>query len=506
MEPTDRTHEILAQVRSARARDMLLRWLRTESATLIPADWTGEGFTEAQVLGVYLQGYHDHLGGVIMKISEKGNGDKEVRAHKRAYRDAKEFGPEHLAEPVAAILLSPEGSITFQSVAGGGFGEMVEIDKAMPDYLGADRVSRRVITSLLDEWNTESTSVPETMGSVLDRLLDSRHIGKGTIAAWAGRHPGLLTDPRPWLSHGGQPLVNPFALVGRQLPVIVTRGRSHGDLHPGNLLVDRDEGSRSYCLVDLSRYTDSGPLAWDPVYLTLTTVAKFLPTVDYRARDALQLWLLDPRAPFVDSLPLPLRATVTGIHQACDEWARRHSGTAAWNPQRLLCLTAIALILTGRGRLLTPESRAWFFWLAARAATRLVPDAAPPAADWLGLAEPLIAGDVIYLDDRRPPSVADEPPAVGPASEEAESWTGLVAELRVVRFDAADSADLAAQTETLRALLARVRGADDDAGRHLADLAATLDEALRPGAMRAEVRAAGARADVLRAWLLDTLI
>jgi hypothetical protein len=113
---------------------------------------------------------------------------------------------------------------------------------------------------------------------------------------------------------------------------------------------------------------------------------------------------------------------------------------------------------------------------------------------------------VIYLDDRRPPTVADGPPAVGPASEEAESWTGLVAELRVVRFDAADAADLATQTEALRAQLARVRGDDDDASRYLADLAATLDDALRPGATRAEVRTAGARADLLRTWLLDTLI
>ena len=68
MEPTDRTDDVLARVRSKRARAALKRWLQTESATLLPAGWVGEGFTEAQVLGVYLQGYHDHIGGVIMKI------------------------------------------------------------------------------------------------------------------------------------------------------------------------------------------------------------------------------------------------------------------------------------------------------------------------------------------------------------------------------------------------------------------------------------------------------
>lgn len=506
---------VLAQVRSVKARGALRRWLARESAKLMPSDWMGEGFTEAQILGVYVEPYREHPSGVIMKITEAGERDKEFRAHNRARKDSPQFAEKHLAELVgSAIPLDNGGSIMFQSVAGGGFHKMREIDQALSHYLDPVKACRRITKSLLEEWNTDPNSKLESVGAVLDELLGDRLTGNGTVAAWATEHPRLLVDPMPWLSHGGQPLINPFALVGGdslggRLPsMIVTRGKVHGDLHPGNLLVSKTEDEMSYCLVDLSRYTPSGLLSWDPAYLTLTTIAKFLPHVDFRDREVLMHWVLDPLTSLRREVPLPLRATVSGVYEAVDELARRHGSSAAWEPQRLLCLTAIALILTGRSRLLSAESRAWFFWLAAQAATRLVPSSTPeftPANDRLELPEHLFPADVISLaDHRHPVSDVVEPSYLGPVSEEAESWTELVAELRVVQLDASDPATLAVSTEALRALLARTRSIsnEDETNDLLDDLAATLDEALRPGATSADVRAAGAHADLLRTWLL----
>lgn len=43
-----------------------------------------------------------------------------------------------------------------------------------------------------------------------------------------------------------------------------------------------------------------------------------------------------------------------------------------WRRRRLVCVVAVALMLTGRARLLSPAHREWFFWLVAEAATELV--------------------------------------------------------------------------------------------------------------------------------------
>lgn len=506
VEPANPTEQVLAQVRSPKARDALRDWVRRESAKLLPAGWAGHGFTGAQLLGVNLQGYQDHYGGAILKITERarpGARDKEYRAHRRAVKDSPAFAAQHMAELIGAYLpLDHGGSVMFQRVAGGGFASLAEIDQALATYVDPAAACHRITLALLQEWNTASDSESTTAGAVLRDLLGDRITGDRPIAAWAAGHPHLLADPRPWLSHSGHPLINPFALVGPdslggRLPVIATRGRIHGDLHPGNLLIGRTEDDPSYCLVDLARYTDVGLLAWDPAYLVLTTVAKALPVLDHRARDALQHWILDPRGTPQHALPPALRATVIGVHRAATEWGRRDSRSASWEPQRLLALTAVALILTGRKHLLSPELRTWFFWLAARAATELLPRTPEfaPDDDRLVLPDPFIVGDLYRLP-------AAEAPAQ-PVTEQAESWTMFAAELRTARLDAPDAATLAARTETLRTLLEQIRATGR--GGHLDELAATLDDALRPGLTGAEVRAAAGHADLLRSWLLDEL-
>lgn len=517
------TEQVLEQVRSAKAQQALARWLERQTATVTPAGWTGEGFTEAQVLGVYLQGYLDHPSGVIIKIVEKGNRDKEFKAHKQAYKDSSKdsprFAEEHLAELLDDMIqLDNGGSIMFQRVVGGGFDETQQLDKALIESLDPVAACRHIASSLLDEWNTHSEhsgSLPQDIGVVFDELLGQRIAPGGTIAAWASRHDGLLVDPRTWLSHGGQWLINPFALgarasLGSQLPkMIIMRGKTHGDLHPGNVLVSTATGGLSYFLVDLARYSASGPLSWDPVYLTLTTVAKFLPDLDFRSREALQHWVLDPAGRPDPAWPRPLRATGAGVHQATVEWALGRGILPLWKQQRLLCLTAVALLLTGRDRLLTPESRTWFFWLAARAATQLVGKGADfTREDPLMLPESLIVGNVVSLDDRRAPDSV-RPSSADHVANEAEPWNELLAELRVVQLDAPDPVTLAAHTEALRLRLIHTLRTDgvyrSTSIKLLAELAATLDEALRPGATSTDVRAACQHATLLRTWILGKL-
>jgi hypothetical protein len=529
-----RTEEFLAQVNSSQACDALRRWANRNSAVLNDAKWSSEGFTEAQVLGAYIQGYRAHMNGVIIKITERGDPDKEIKAHRKAYGDSPAFAKRHLAQLDEDLLLGNGGSIMFQSVAGGGFLETQEIDKALPGLLDPVDVCSRITSSLLTEWNTGSESQPESIGIVLSDLLADRLSRRGTIGAWAARHDGLLTEPRMWLRHGGQPWVNPFALVGEnplaaQLgEILVTRGKVHGDLHPGNLLIPTREDDTPYFLVDLARYSESGLLAWDPIYLTLTTIAKSLSAVDPCTYDTLQRWVLDPDTPPDRNWPAPLRAIGLGVHQASVTWARQKSIWPAWSAQRMLCVIAVALVLTGRSRLLNAQARTWFFWLAVRAATRLVPfEPDFKKKEPLALPESLFpasfpADKVIHLNDHR--SLGSKRPAEpaqsasvnggpGLAEAETEPWSEFVAELRVIQLNAQDASSLAALTEILRTQLAHALSAvnadssesPDGSVQLLNELAATLDEALQPGATSTDVRAACRHAMLLRTWILGLL-
>ncbi|GAA4734963.1 hypothetical protein Prum_070280 [Phytohabitans rumicis] len=528
MDQVDPTERVLALIRSKRAREALRRWLTDHTATLLPTGWSGKGYTTAQLLGALLGRYRDHPIVVVMKIIEKGDGGKEYAAHHRALQDSPVFAQKHLAALIGQRIVVPGGgSIILQGVAGGGLDTMSQLDDALPSWHAPREVCQHITNSLLTEWNTESDPNLEKVGTALAAQLGNRLTSAGTVAAWAGRHQGLLHDPVPWLNAGAYPQVNPFVLIGKdswgeRLEALVLRGKTHGDLHPGNLLVGA-KGS-PFCLVDLSRYTAEGWLSWDPTYLTLTAMAKVLPDLTPRGQEALKAWCLDPDEVMeVEGLPGHLRAMFIGVHQAGAEWARRHSNTAGWERQRHLCLVVIALILTGRKQLLSEDSRRWFFWLAAAVATRLadaIPDF-PRAVDPLMLSNHLFADDpqhiaddsrnkIISLDERRPARQPPQPPArdTGPATVEAEYWTRLVAELRSVQFAAPDWATMAARTNSLRMLLvsAPEGGADNsEVTEYLDLLTTTLDAVVRPGATPAETRAASERAEMLRSWILDQL-
>ncbi|MDX3315044.1 hypothetical protein P1S61_39520 [Streptomyces sp. ME08-AFT2] len=558
MTPEDAAHteKFLAKVRSPHAARELQRWAKRHEAVFYDAHWSGRGFTEAQVLGAHVQKDGEHVQGVIIKIVTKGDPDKEFTAHKKAYRDSPTFAECHLARIVEGLQLESGGSVTFQSVAGGGFRETQEIDEALPERLDQVDTCQHITSSLLTEWNTKSTSKPEQIGTLLAQLLKEpkdRLAPGGTLHLWAAEHEGLLTAPRRWISQGGQLWINPFALVGNgslgdQLDsVLVTRGKVHGDLHPGNLLLPARDHTIPFFLVDLARHSDSRPLAWDPVYLLLTTIAKSLSVVDRRTLDTLQQWVIDPGHPQERSWPAPLRAIGVGTARAGEAWAHSRSSTASWRTQRLLCVVAVSLVLTGRDRLLQPGERAWFFWLAARAATQLVSFEPGPEEEPLILPATLIPQNtVIRLDDHRgrettgsvrsveSPSVvgvvADEvgagtqlasaPTATVPNSVAREAapgdgpWDEFLSELHTVRLDAPDAAVLAACTETLRLRLERAlsmlgdgtpgggSGSGSEAAYLLGQLRATFEEAFQAGSTDTEVRAACRHAQLLRTWIL----
>ncbi|SDT80465.1 hypothetical protein [Actinoplanes derwentensis] len=525
MSQEDPSEQVLARIKNDSAQAALRDWLDAHSATLVPESWTGEGYTEAQLLGAQLQVYGASPVVVIVKINPAGGGIREYKAHRRALADAPDFARAHLANLETGYIPVPGGgSVVVQSPAGGGLDETSQLAAALLTYRSPEDLCRSITTSLLVDWNPGAalTVEPSSLGAVLDTALGARLAETGTITAWAGGQSGLQRNPRPRLSAGPESLVNPFALIGEDSwggdeRLNLWHGRSHGDLHPGNLLVDRRR--QSYCLVDLSRYRKDGLLGLDQVYLSLTAVAGAIAGLPQRGRQDLRDWFLDPVEDItVEGLPVYLQQLLVGVDQAVLAWARGQNNVTGWRRQRLICLTAVALILTGRSKLLPAGSRAWFFELAARAATRLTermpgfpgPDDAP-TAPWPSITAPATSGDtppatVVSLDQRRRERQSAPDTQPDPTTAQAEYWTRLAAQLGAAVFDAPTGSAMTARTHGLRLLLAQAPiGTGGDLDRYLAELACALDDAIRPGISPPDRHAACTRADRLRAWVLDLL-
>jgi tetratricopeptide (TPR) repeat protein len=389
--------EVLGLVDSGRARDALRDWARSQEITLLPTGWSAAGFTSAQVLGVYVHEAGKHPRIVVLKINPRGDrSTDERRIHHQACRESRQFAKDHLMDtPFEPLRLDGGGWIMFQRVAGGGFDELGGFIAMLANHDEPATTCKLIVHSLLTEWNTDPEPRPTLAGPLLSELLDERTASGGTLEAWAGRHAGLLHEARCWLRHGDLDLANPFALAagkfGNDTGITAIRGKIHGDLHPDNLLISKTPSTPvAYRLVDLSRYRNDGVLAWDPAYLMLTTAATYLSDIhDAHLRVKLREALLDPST-VPEGVPRELRYAIKGITHGEVDHARSHDMIGMWRKQRLVCLVAIGLILSGR-TLLQPSIREWFFWLAAHAATKLL--GSHGARDPLRLPDPLIHTD-----------------------------------------------------------------------------------------------------------------
>lgn len=245
---------------------------------------------------------------------------------------------------------------------------------------GADRrrlphLAARIVTGVLEGWNPEDPTVVErTAAEFVGDILDRRLAAEGPLLKWVTGH--LLPGPSgpPWLSLTGadRPVPNPLVLgpgtdLARHQVAVPQRGRAHGDLHPGNIMVPRQPaaGDDDFVLIDLSRFAADALLARDPAHLLLCLVASYLPHMDDEARAELVPGLL--RAPCDGTLvPQGLAALVATVHDAWSGWGERHRIQRDWRRQWYLALQACALMFLGREGY-SDRDRWWFFRLAAEA-------------------------------------------------------------------------------------------------------------------------------------------
>lgn len=418
------TEAVLDEIPFDRARARLRKWASDYGIRMALAGWTGSGYTTARLLGAYVYESRKKPHSVIIKVNPRGDPSREDGAHYRALRSLRDGVADRLADRLADQLFTPlqidgGGGITFQGVAQGGFGEFVGFRRMLDEYVHPQEACRAVVRWLLTGWNEESgLSAGASVAEFLREMLGTRIHQSGTLRKWAGRHTGLLDQPRRWLHHPDGDLVNPFALAlddtfGAGVDLLPLRGHVHGDLHSGNLLLAKAEKTPPrFTLVDLARYSENGPLAWDSCYLMVTTAAEHLKDLGNAERAELRTALLDRRMTDPESLssrlPRALRWVIAGIHQGEQDFARDRADQ--WERQRLLCLVATGLILSGRS-IIPAADRAWWFWFAAHAATAILPGATPddPLIPPDHLIEPEAAASAAYRAPSSPGSAPCRP-------------------------------------------------------------------------------------------------
>ncbi|MFE0258143.1 hypothetical protein [Streptomyces sp. NPDC059010] len=287
------------------------------------------------------------------------------------------FPEQHLVEQLYDPM--PVGDDTwmmFQQIAGDRrdmitLGAVVrEWQARLPDIAAA------VARSLLTDWNpdekgSESLSVVEFVTAMLGRRLAP----EAPLAVWARDELGISFSDA-WISLPGDPgvaLPNPLHLTARSPLSRGTvddpaRGRAHGDLHPGNIMVPAspDAEAGSYRLVDLTRFAKDAFLARDPVHLMLCLVAEFLPHMSEAAREEALALLLGRETPGL-LLPQGLQRIVQDMSEAPAPWLDARETHPGWEIQWTLALQACALMFCAR-RSHDSRDRRWFFRLAAEAA------------------------------------------------------------------------------------------------------------------------------------------
>ena len=372
----------LAQVLGARDAGAIARWARQVGVALGYADWEDCGNTAARLVAVYAEWDRfgdtpEFSGKLIMKyVPFDWRETEEPRRTADAWNDSStRFRDSHLVRQRRDPVMLPDGGwVMFVDVAGGSLAELRSLSTLLGRTDGPGLVLEHaavVVSTTLAEWTPRARPKFPTIGEHLRELLAPRLDSTGTVRRWAREH-GLVTGEQATATTASVArFPNPYALVLGDHPssarkIRVRYGRSHRDLHVGNILVGLEPGR--FLLIDQARFHADWPLAFDPMYLLVTTVAHFLPGIaspDHRAD--LILLLVEPDSGLPRWVPKPLHDLVVAIMQAVLAAAPGDNVVEEWRTELLLSLTACALVMTGRDLIAEPE-RLWFLELAACAA------------------------------------------------------------------------------------------------------------------------------------------
>ncbi|MGW9397097.1 hypothetical protein [Streptomyces sp. NPDC055642] len=370
----------------------LVEWLDQSQLELDDPDPVATGGSGGILMSAFLRDRRPgRISGlrIIKLVPCSAHADAEPRNHRAALSDRvpgnEEFIDSHLVELDDRTAKLDDYWVMIQYPAGDG----TEAEMGTLAGLGTDRrtpaLVEEVVKGVLGGWNPDPVAGRNREKDTVEILSAARFVqdmlGVSSDRAdragrWLRERMGPAGESH-WFTLDGSagPLPNPVALdEGSPLSTcqvrLAVRGRAHGDLHPGNILVPAGgkAAADDFWLVDLSWYHRDALLVRDPVHLLLCLVAdEFLPHMSGSAREEL-LTALTGEDPVCEGplIPQGLADTVTRVRRAMIAWGAVHRINQGWRHQWFLALQACALMVVVRERY-TEQDRWWFLRLAAGA-------------------------------------------------------------------------------------------------------------------------------------------
>jgi tetratricopeptide (TPR) repeat protein len=356
--------------------ERLRKWQKETGYRLTLDSWLTEGLTAAKVAVVIAQGVDSRSRLVIKACPPTSLTSREPRLHAEALADAPAgFRDAHLVQqPFATIEATDKWRVLFQAIAGDSLRTMRPLATVLHDNQ-LPVLAMSIAGSLLADWNPDFRTEETSTRVFLERELGTKLDRTGPLARFS-RESDL--EGARWVRFSESPgAVLPNAIMwcasqdpwpSGNLSLQAHLGRVHGDLHPGNVLIQINPApdAREFRLIDMSDYTSNGSLTRDLVHLALSVINEHWQD-NFTWRDALLIVALGHTA----SVPLELsgvQATVGAITRKSRDWASSAAPGMRddWDDQLALSMATEALRFVGMTSLPMPK-RLWFFRLACRA-------------------------------------------------------------------------------------------------------------------------------------------
>ncbi|MDP9401838.1 MAG: hypothetical protein M3P85_00580 [Actinomycetota bacterium] len=363
-----------------RVVDGLQEWQEATGSQVVLDAWMTAGNTRAVVAAVIVTGAGLPKKVILKACPPDRLTSREPRLHAQALAESPpDFAKQHLVDqPFDTIECADKWRVLFQSIAGDSLQAVRPLESVLHDD-GLPELVEIVGSALLREWNPNFATRETAPAELLRAELGSKVDRNGPLVEFASELDVLDSMWIRFASSPGHVVPNAIAWaldtsvwpdeVGTFWAVF---GRSHGDLHPGNVLIRVAPSPRAenFRLIDLSAFASDGSLAKDIVHLVLAIVGGEFSDVPAR-RAQLFAVALDDGSP----VPLELRGlreTVRRLRDTAYSWQSAMGGMRDdWDAQFDLAFVAESLEFVGR-RSLSAAKRLWFFQLSCLALDRFL--------------------------------------------------------------------------------------------------------------------------------------
>jgi CASPASE and TPR Repeat-Associated N-terminal domain/CASPASE and TPR Repeat-Associated C-terminal domain len=309
---------------------------------------------------------------LIVKVCPADERYTEASNLRRAALESPDFAAKHLVRLAFDPWPVVDGRYLLFLESAGSSLENLLLGRVRPEHMPA--ACGDTMELILTEWNDLSAAEIRA-GTASEYLrIELREVlaDGGPVREWA-RRAGALAEDADWIvvdESGAAP--NPIRIADPGSPAGSVAldylvGFSHGDLHPGNVLVTPGGKDRTK-LIDLSAYQEDAPLTRDLVSLLLSQVEPVVstPLPEVSAVELME-FVLDPRGAGTLRVRPVVVDSVRAIYDVIDSVP---GGLHVdWALQYLLSLQANSVVHISYDNM-GPHGRWWFFRLAARAARR----------------------------------------------------------------------------------------------------------------------------------------